>query len=407
MSLTNKIFLALIVGFLTGSISNILQLGSSTFLTDVIDVPGSLFISSLKMLVVPVVFFSIVCGVSNLSELSALGRIGGKSFFLYLFTTTIAISLALLVSNLINPGSNANFGTVEDFIQKEGPSLKEVIINIVPYNPIKALADSNMLQIIFFAIFFGISINLLKEKAKRIKDISNLFNDLFLKMIEIVMYFAPFGVFFLIYKTFLTQGFQAIVDLGAYFFSVLIVLIIHFFLTYGGLLIIFTKIKIIKFYSKMKDTFLFAFSTASSAATIPITLKTVEERLGVDKSVASFSVPLGATINMDGTAIMQGVATVFIANAYNIDLSIVDYLSVILVATLASIGTAGVPGVGLVMLTMVLNQVGLPTEGIALIIGIDRILDMTRTAVNVTGDAAISCLVAKSEKKIDYKKINQ
>ena len=167
MSLTNKIFLALIVGFLTGSISNILQLGSSTFLTDVIDVPGSLFISSLKMLVVPVVFFSIVCGVSNLSELSTLGRIGGKSFFLYLFTTTIAISLALLVSNLINPGSNANFGTVEGFIQKEGPSLKEVIINIVPYNPIKALADSNMLQIIFFAIFFGISINLLKEKAKR------------------------------------------------------------------------------------------------------------------------------------------------------------------------------------------------------------------------------------------------
>ena len=407
MTLTNKIFLALIVGFFTGSISNILQLGSSTFLTDVIDVPGSLFISSLKMLVVPVVFFSIVCGVSNLSELSTLGRIGGKSFFLYLFTTTIAISLALLVSNLINPGSNANFGTVEDFIQKEGPSLKEVIINIVPYNPIKALADSNMLQIIFFAIFFGISINLLKEKAKRIKDISNLFNDLFLKMIEIVMYFAPFGVFFLIYKTFLTQGFQAIVDLGAYFFSVLIVLIIHFFLTYGGLLIIFTKIKITRLYSKMKDTFLFAFSTASSAATIPITLKTVEERLGVDKSVASFSVPLGATINMDGTAIMQGVATVFIANAYNIDLSIVDYLSVILVATLASIGTAGVPGVGLVMLTMVLNQVGLPTEGIALIIGIDRILDMTRTAVNVTGDAAISCLVAKSEKKIDYKKINQ
>lgn len=407
MTLTNKIFLALIVGFFTGSISNILQLGSSTFLIDIIDVPGSLFISSLKMLVVPVVFFSIVCGVSNLSELSTLGRIGGKSFFLYLFTTTIAISLALLVSNLINPGSNANFGTVEGFIQKEGPSLKEVIINIVPYNPIKALADSNMLQIIFFAIFFGISINLLKEKAKKIKDISNLFNDLFLKMIEIVMYFAPFGVFFLIYKTFLTQGFQAIVDLGAYFFSVLIVLIIHFFLTYGGLLIIFTKIKIIKFYSKMKDTFLFAFSTASSAATIPITLKTVEERLGVDKSVASFSVPLGATINMDGTAIMQGVATVFIANAYNIDLSTVDYLSVILVATLASVGTAGVPGVGLVMLTMVLNQVGLPAEGIALIIGIDRILDMTRTAVNVTGDAAISCLVAKSEKKIDYKKINQ
>ena len=173
------------------------------------------------------------------------------------------------------------------------------------------------------------------------------------------------------------------------------------------MLIIFTKINLLKFYFKIKDLFLFAFSTASSAATIPITLKTVEEKLGVEKSVGSFTVPLGATINMDGTAIMQGVATVFIANAYNIELLLVDYLSVILVATLASIGTAGVPGVGLIMLTMVLNQVGLPVEGIALIIGIDRILDMTRTAVNVTGDATISCLVAQSEKKIDYKKINQ
>ena len=208
----------------------------------------------------------------------------------------------------------------------------------------------------------------------------------------------PYGVFFLIFKTFLTQGFETIFELGEYFFTVLLVLIIHLIFTYGGLLLILGKINIFKFFSKMKNSMLFAFSTSSSAATIPINLKTVEENLGVKKSVASFTVPLGATINMDGTAIMQGVATVFIANTYGIDLSIADFMSVILVATLASIGTAGVPGVGLIMLTMVLNQVGLPVEGIALIIGIDRILDMTRTAVNVTGDATISCIVAKIEK---------
>ena len=407
MSLTNKIFLSLTLGLVLGSAANLLDLGSNIYLIDFIDVPGELFISSLKMLVVPVVFFSIVCGVSNLSELASLGRIGGKSVFLYLLTTSIAISLALLISSIINPGQNANLGiATETFIQKQGPSLKDVIISIVPSNPIKAFAESNMLQIIFFAVLMGTTISLLKEKTEKIKITFNLFNDLFLKMIEIVMYFAPIGVFFLIFKTFVTQGFQAIADLASYFFTVLMALIFHFFISYGGLLLIFTKINIFKFYLKIKDLFLFAFSTASSAATIPITLKTVEEKLGVEKSVGSFTVPLGATINMDGTAIMQGVATVFIANAYNIDLVLVDYLSVILVATLASIGTAGVPGVGLIMLTMVLNQVGLPAEGIALIIGIDRILDMTRTAVNVTGDAAISCLVAKSENKINNKTIN-
>ena len=406
MSLTNKIFLALILGLTLGTISNVFQLYNSNILVDIVDVPGSLFIALLKMLVVPVVFFSLVSGVSNLSNLSALGRIGGKSFFLYLITTSIAITLALFISNIINPGSNANFETTENFVIEEGPSLKEVILGIVPNNLFKAFSDANMLQVIFFAILFGITVNILKAKAEKVRNMCNLLNDFFLKMIEVIMVFAPVGVFFLIYKTFLTQGYNAIFDLGAYFISVIIVLIFHFFITYGGLLTILTRINIIKFYSKMKNTILFAFSTSSSAATIPITLKTVEEKLGVDKSVASFTVPLGATINMDGTAIMQGVATVFIANAYNIELVLVDYLSVIFIATLASIGTAGVPGVGLIMLTMVLNQVGLPTEGIALIIGIDRILDMTRTAVNVTGDATISCLVGKSESKLNYKNIN-
>tara|TARA_B100001248_G_scaffold79820_1_gene57926 strand:- start:7361 stop:8584 length:1224 start_codon:yes stop_codon:yes gene_type:complete len=406
MSLSKKIFLALGLGLILGSLFNYLNFFKTEIFLDFIDIPGGLFISSLKMLIVPVVFFSIVCGVSNLSNVTTLGRIGSISILLYITTTCIAISLALIFSNLINPGINKEVSDMGTFVQKDAPPLKDVIINIVPSNIFKAFSEANMLQVIFFAVLFGITLNLIKEKDVRIKKATLNLNDLFLKMIEVIMSFAPYGVFFLIFKTFLTQGFSTIFELGEYFFTVLLVLFIHLIFTYGGILLFLGKINVIKFFFKMKNSLLFAFSTASSAATIPVNLKTVEENLGVKKSVASFTVPLGATINMDGTAIMQGVATVFLANTYGINLGLADYLSVILVATLASVGTAGVPGVGLIMLTMVLNQVGLPAEGIALIIGIDRILDMARTAVNVTGDATVSCIVAKVEKKIDMKKIN-
>ncbi len=406
MNLSKKIFLALGVGLFLGSMFNYLDLFQNKVFLDFIEVPGSIFISSLKMLIVPVVFFSIVSGVTGLSNVSTLGRIGTISVLLYLTTTCIAITLALVFSNIIDPGIKKNITEVETFIKQETPDLKNVIINIVPSNIFKAFSEANMLQVIFFAIIFGITLNLISKKNIKLKEAIFQFNDLFLKMIEVIMYIAPYGVFFLIFKTFLTQGFETIFELGEYFFTVLLVLIIHLFFTYGGLLLILGKINIFKFFSKMKNSMLFAFSTSSSAATIPINLKTVEENLGVKKSVASFTVPLGATINMDGTAIMQGVATVFLANTYGVDLSLADFMSVILVATLASIGTAGVPGVGLIMLTMVLNQVGLPAEGIALIIGIDRILDMTRTAVNVTGDATVSCVVAKIEKKLNLQKLN-
>jgi Na+/H+-dicarboxylate symporter len=406
MNLSKKIFLALGVGLFLGSMFNYLDLFQNKVFLDFIEVPGSIFISSLKMLIVPVVFFSIVSGVTGLSNVSTLGRIGTISVLLYLITTCIAITLALVFSNIIDPGIKKNITEVETFIKQETPDLKNVIINIVPSNIFKAFSEANMLQVIFFAIIFGITLNLISKKNIKLKEAIFQFNDLFLKMIEVIMYIAPYGVFFLIFKTFLTQGFETIFELGEYFFTVLLVLIIHLFFTYGGLLLILGKINIFKFFSKMKNSMLFAFSTSSSAATIPINLKTVEENLGVKKSVASFTVPLGATINMDGTAIMQGVATVFLANTYGVDLSLADFMSVILVATLASIGTAGVPGVGLIMLTMVLNQVGLPAEGIALIIGIDRILDMTRTAVNVTGDATVSCVVAKIEKKLNLQKLN-
>ncbi len=406
MSLSKKIFLALGLGLILGSLFNYLNFLKMEIFLDFIDIPGGLFISSLKMLIVPVVFFSIVCGVSNLSNVATIGRIGSISVLLYIITTCIAICLALIFSNIINPGIKKEVSDMGTFVQKDAPPLKDVIINIVPSNIFKAFSEANMLQVIFFAVLFGITLNLIKDKDARIKKATLNLNDLFLKMIEVIMSFAPYGVFFLIFKTFLTQGFSTIFELGEYFFTVLLVLFIHLIFTYGGILLFLGKINIIKFFFKMKNSLLFAFSTASSAATIPVNLKTVEENLGVKKSVASFTVPLGATINMDGTAIMQGVATVFLANTYGIDLGLADYLSVILVATLASVGTAGVPGVGLIMLTMVLNQVGLPAEGIALIIGIDRILDMARTAVNVTGDATVSCIVAKVEKKIDMKKIN-
>ena len=406
MSLSKKIFLALGLGLILGSLFNYLNFFKTEIFLDFIDIPGGLFISSLKMLIVPVVFFSIVCGVSNLSNVATIGRIGSISILLYIITTCIAICLALIFSNIINPGIKKEVSDMGTFVQKDAPPLKDVIINIVPSNIFKAFSEANMLQVIFFAVLFGITLNLIKEKDAKIKKATHNLNDLFLKMIEVIMSFAPYGVFFLIFKTFLTQGFSTIFELGEYFFTVLLVLFIHLIFTYGGILLFLGKINVIKFFFKMKNSLLFAFSTASSAATIPVNLKTVEENLGVKKSVASFTVPLGATINMDGTAIMQGVATVFLANTYGINLGLADYLSVILVATLASVGTAGVPGVGLIMLTMVLNQVGLPAEGIALIIGIDRILDMARTAVNVTGDATVSCIVAKAEKKIDMKKIN-
>jgi Na+/H+-dicarboxylate symporter len=263
-----------------------------------------------------------------------------------------------------------------------------------------------MLQIILFAIILGIAITMSGKKGDTFKKGLHSLNDIMMSMVLIVMKFAPIGVFFLIAKTFSTQGISMIIPLASYFITVSIVLILHVLITYSVFLKFIGKVSPLLFLKKMRTAIVFAFSTASSNATIPITLNTVEKRLGVDKAIASFTVPLGATINMDGTAIMQGVATVFIATVYTVDLSIGDYLAVILTATLASIGTAGVPGVGLIMLTMVLTQVGLPVEGVALIIGIDRLLDMMRTAVNITGDSMVSIITSKSENSFDQNIFN-
>ncbi|HIG42164.1 MAG: dicarboxylate/amino acid:cation symporter [bacterium] len=365
------------------------------------DIGGKIFIISLKLLVVPLVFVSLVCGASNLGDGSSMGRIGLKTMALYLFTTAVAISIALFVATLINPGNGINLTSAAEFVSKESPPLKEVIINIVPSNPIRAMSEGNMLQVIVFAILIGISITKCGEAGRRIKSHLEDWNEVVMRLVLMLMSVAPFGVFCLLITLFSNMGFTTIADLLKYFLTVAGVLVIHFLITYGLMVRFIARLDPRIFVSHMWPVMVYAFSTSSSNATLPVTLRTVEGKIGVKNEVASFTVPLGATINMDGTAIMQGVATVFIAQAFNVEIGMTGYLMVILTATLASIGTAGVPGVGLITLALVLQQVGLPVEGIALIIGVDRLLDMMRTAVNVTGDATVSAIVARSEDKFN------
>jgi Na+/H+-dicarboxylate symporter len=405
-ALTRNILVGMLLGLLLGSVIHALALAESNpvmsyGVNGIIDIGGKAFVASLKLLVVPLVFVSLACGASNLSDGSSLGRIGLKTIGLYLITTAIAITLALTVANLVDPGVGMALSTESNFVGRESPSLKDVIVGIVPTNPIKAMAEGNMLQIIVFAILIGVAIAKCGEAGARVRASLNDWNEVIMRLIMMLMAVAPLGVFCLMMSLFSNMGFGAIADLIKYFLTVAGVLVLHFLLTYSMMVRFVANLNPITFYRDFYPVMAYAFSTSSSNATLPITLETVEHRLGVKNEVASFTVPLGATINMDGTAIMQGVATVFIAQAYNIDISMMGYLMVVLTATLASIGTAGVPGVGLITLALVLQQVGLPVEGIALIIGVDRLLDMMRTAVNVSGDAAIATIVAKSEGKFD------
>ncbi|WP_417360760.1 dicarboxylate/amino acid:cation symporter [Gallaecimonas pentaromativorans] len=362
---------------------------------------SQLFINSLKMLVVPLVFVSLVCGTCSLSDPATLGRLSLKTIGLYLITTAIAITLAIVMALLLKPGSGLDLKTDASYQAAKAPDLADVFANLVPANPIEAMASGNMLQIIVFAVLFGIAIALCGKAGERIAKLFEDFNEVIMKLVTILMNLAPFGVFFLMAKLFASKGFETLGSLAMYFGLVVAVLLMHAFITYPVLLKALTRLSPLMFISKMRDAALFAFSTSSSNATLPVTLETVTKKLGAKNTIASFTVPLGATINMDGTAIMQGVATVFIAQVYGVDLSVSDFLMVIVTATLASIGTAGVPGVGLIMLAMVLNQVNLPVEGIGLIMGVDRLLDMTRTAVNITGDSMVTVVVAKSEGALD------
>jgi Na+/H+-dicarboxylate symporter len=412
MSLTNRILLAMAGGILLGSLLNLLGSASALdgtlrtiidewLVNGVFDVVGKVFVASLKLLVVPLVFVSLVCGSSSLGDSSRMGPIAGKTLLFYLATTAIAVTGALIAAVIISPGSSIELDTSASFTPTAPPPLKEVLINIFPDNPVQAMAEGEMLQIIVFALLFGYALSRAGEPGRRMASFFSDLESVVMKMVGVLMALAPYGVFALLATLFAEMGLSAILDLGVYFLTVLGLLLFHGTVTYSIILKTLTGLPPGIMLRKMRSVWAFAFSTASSGATLPITLRTVEKKLGVHNSVAGFTIPLGATVNMDGTAIMQGVATVFIAEVYGFDLSMTAYITVILTATLASIGTAAVPGVGLITLAMVLEQAGLPVEGIALIIGVDRLLDMVRTMVNVTGDATASVVVARSERQFD------
>ena len=415
-SLTARIFIGMIAGIIIGALLqfifddsgdlrfSIFSVEVSTYsilVEGIFSTLGQIFISSLKMLVVPLVLVSLICGTSSLSDPSKLGRLGIKSISFYILTTGIAVSLAIMAGLLVAPGEGLNLQAETTYAAKEAPSLSQVIVNMFPSNPINALAQGNMLQIIVFAVLLGVAMAMTGDAGKRVAAFFEDLNTVIMRLVTIIMNLAPYGVFVLMAKLFASIELGTIVSLVKYFMVVLVVLIIHGLVTYSALLKVFSGLSPVMLLTKMRDAALFAFSTSSSSATLPVTMETARNKLGVGKSVSSFTLPLGATINMDGTAIMQGVATVFIAQVYAVDLTLGDYVMVVLTATLASVGTAGVPGVGLIMLAMVLQQVNLPVEGIALIIGVDRLLDMTRTAVNITGDCTVACIIAKSEGELD------
>ena len=407
MSLTVKVLWGMALGILLGGAINLSGLNAQGGWIDIyliegiFDAIGKMFIASLKMLVVPLVFFSLISGVVGIGDVNKLEKVGMRSFGLYVFTTALAVASAIGIAIIFSPGTKNSLTTDSSFTPSQAPSLIDVFINIIPENIIQAFASGNMLQIIFFSILFGISLLMVGKKAMPIIEGIKIINEAMLQMVTIIMHVAPFAVFALLAKAVSQLGFDLLSSLAEYVAVLISVLMLHMFGTLMLILKFVAKLSPKIFLQKIRNAQLFAFSTSSSNATIPITLQTVTKRMGVDNSVASFTVPFGATINMDGTAIMQGVATVFIANVYGVDLGISGYLTVILMSILASIGTAGVPGVGLVMLSMVFTQVGLPIEGIGLILGVDRLLDMMRTVVNVTGDAVVSCVVAKKEGILD------
>lgn len=407
MSLTVKVLLGMGLGIGVGLGINLFELNTAGSFVNVyivdglFHVVGKMFVNALKMLVVPLVIFSLICGVCGIGDIRALGRVGGKSFALYMLTTAIAIATAIIIAASSGIGKGMDIPNEANFVGKESPPLSQVLIDIIPSNPINAMANGDMLPVIFFSILLGISMLLVGSKAKSFVEGAEIANEIMMKMVNVVMSVAPYAVFALIAKALASLGLGLLASLAGYVLVLVSALLFHLFVTLMVLLKVASGLSPAMFLKKIRNVQVFAFSTASSNATIPVTMRTVTKRFGADNSIASFTVPFGATINMDGTAIMQGVATVFIANIYNVDLGIAGYLTVILMSVLASIGTAGVPGVGLIMLSMVFAQVGLPIEGIGLILGVDRLMDMIRTAVNVSGDAVVSSIVANSENKLD------
>lgn len=412
LGLTTVIFIALIAGAVTGTIINNffmhIDVVNKVIVEGIFYVIGQGFISLMKMLVVPLVFCSIVCGAASIGDTKTLGKVGVRTIIFYICTTMLAVAVALSVASLINPGLGLDMSAVENVkttidssATNTDLSLVDTILSIIPTNPIASLANGEMLQIIVFALIVGIILAKLKDKAQLVSNFFQQGNDIMMEMTMMIMKIAPIGVFCLVGRTFSELGFSAMVPMFKYMITVVLALAIQCYGVYMIMLRVFAGLNPFKFAKKFFPVQAFAFSTATSNATIPLNIDTLEEKVGVSRKISGFTIPLGATINMDGTSIMQGVAVVFVAQAFGIHLDPADYLTVIATATLASIGTAGVPSVGLVTLAMVFDSVGLPVSGIGLIMGIDRILDMLRTAVNITGDAVCTTIVAKQNKELD------
>ena len=410
-NLTKNILLGMFFGLLFGAVIFYLDPLPEylTFLigTYLFNLGGDIFINLLKLMIVPLVFFSLVTGISSLGSLKSLGNITIKTIGLYLTTTAIAVSLSLLVGSIFRPGSgySSDLSVSPDSLP-EGQGTYETILGIFPSNIIQAMADNQMLAIVFFSIIFGLALNKTNHLTDNISKAFEKLNIVFMQLVIMIISFAPIGVFCLIGKFVISDGLNVFQEAFMYVILLISVLILHTFLTYSLILKFFTNLSVVTFFKKMKDVAIFAFSTSSSAATIPVTLNTVENNLGVNKNVASFVVPVGATINMDGTAIMQGMATIFIAQMSGIELTLIEYVQVVILAVATSIGTAAVPSAGTITLIIILQQFGLPLEAIGIILAVDRILDMIRTSVNVCGDAAVSCIVASSEEELDKQIFN-
>lgn len=406
LKLIHKVFIGLISGIIVGALLYPMKenpIVSKYIVSGLFEFLGQGFLRLVKMIIVPLVFASLVTGTAAMNDVKKLGRIGIKTLAFFMGTTAIGIIAAIVGANILKPGAGIVLENVQQtqFVAKEADSFVKVLLNIIPTNPIEALVKGEMLQVIFFAVMTGFVITILGEKAKRLQGIFEEVNSLMLKMVSLIMELAPFGIFGLIGKTFITLGWAAMKPLASFIIVTYILLLFHGLVVYQILLRVYAKESPIAFLKKILAPMTLAFSTSSSAACIPLSLKTLKEEFNVEEKISSFTIPLGATINMDGTAIMQGVATVFIAQLYNIHLTTNDYFMVVLTAVLASIGTAGVPGVGTIMLSMVLSQVGLPLEGIGMILAVDRIVDMGRTTVNITGDLVCSVIIDRIEKRAE------
>lgn len=398
MKLWAKILIGLAVGVVVGLIAG----ERAVYLRPI----GTIFLSLINMLVIPLVFASMTVGITSIHDPRKLGRVGGKSLFLYLVTTAVAICIGLGFAYLLQPGRGIGFQTPTEFKLKSTPALSEILLSIIPSNPIASLAEGHVLQVIVFSIFLGLAINLAGEKGRPLVRVLQSLADVMYRLTSIVMEFAPYGVFAIMAWVVGTFGWAILLKLALFLATNYLSCLTQVVVIFGGLIWLGARLSPLPFLKGMGDAMALAFSTSSSSATLPVSMHCVRENLGVSQSMTNFILPLGSTINMNGTAIFQAVSALFVAQAYGIDLNWVQIVTIVVTATISAIGAAGIPGTGYVMLTLVLSSVGLPTEGMAIIFGVDRLREMVSTVVNILGDAVVAVLIAKSEGELDVDQYN-